>query len=62
MSRKTKLLTSVAAQDALHLAEQTVKRTSTTVKVDRKMLINILIDHGVMCGVIGLDNLEVPTE
>jgi hypothetical protein len=36
MSKKIKLLTSIAAQDALHLAEQGVKRSSTTVKVDRQ--------------------------
>jgi hypothetical protein len=38
--KKIKLLTNVAAQDALHLAEQAVKRSSSTVRVDRKQLIN----------------------
>jgi hypothetical protein len=61
MSKKVKLLTSIAAQDALHIAEQAVKRSSTTVKVDRKQLINILIDHGVLCHAVGVDSLEYPT-
>ena len=49
MSTKIELLTSIASQDALHLAEQAVKRSSTTVKVDRQQLTNLLIDHGVCC-------------
>jgi hypothetical protein len=61
MSKKIKLLTSIASQDALHLAEQAVKRSSTTVKVDRQALINILIDHGVLCAEVGVDNLDCPT-
>jgi hypothetical protein len=61
MTRKIKLLTSIASQDALHLAEQAVKRSSTTVKVDRQQLINLLIDHGVLCGAVGVDNLDCPT-
>lgn len=59
MSR-LKTLTSVAAQDALHLAEQSVRRTSETVKVDRQMLINLLIDHGVLCAAVGEANIEAP--
>jgi hypothetical protein len=58
MSKKINLLTSIAAQDALHLAEQGVKRSSTT--VDRQQLINLLIDHGVLCAAAGADNLECP--
>ena len=60
MSKKIRLLTSIASQDALHLAEQGVKRSSTTVKVDRQQLINLLIDHGVLCPAAGADNLDVP--
>jgi hypothetical protein len=60
MSKKIKLLTGVESQDALHLAEQAVKRSSTTVKVDRQQLINLLIDHGVLCAAIGVDSLEFP--
>jgi hypothetical protein len=36
MSKKIKLLTSIAAQDALHLAKAAVRQSSTVVKVDRK--------------------------
>jgi hypothetical protein len=61
MSKTIKLLTSIASQDALHIAEQGVKRSSTTVKVDRQQLINLLIDHGVLCAAIGADSLEHPT-
>ena len=61
MSKKIKLLTSIASQDALHLAEQGVKRSSTAVKVDRQQLINLLIDHGVLCAAVGVDNLDCPT-
>ena len=60
MSKKIRLLTSIASQDALHLAEQGVKRASTTVKVGRQQLINLLIDHGVLCAAAGADNLECP--
>jgi hypothetical protein len=59
--RRLRLLTSIIAQDALHLAEQGVKRSSTTVKVDRQQLINLLIDHGVLCAAVGVDNLDCPT-
>jgi hypothetical protein len=61
MSKEIKRLTSIASQDARHLAEQGVKRSSTTVKVDRQQLINPLIDHGVLCAAIGVDSLEYPT-
>jgi capsule polysaccharide export protein KpsE/RkpR len=60
MSKKIRLLTSIASQDALHLAEQGVKRSSTTVKVGRQQLINFQIDHGVLCAAAGADNLECP--
>jgi capsule polysaccharide export protein KpsE/RkpR len=60
MSKKIRLLTSSASQDALHLAEQAVKRSSSTVKVDRQQLINLLIDHGVLCAAVGADNVDVP--
>jgi hypothetical protein len=42
---KSKILTSIGAQDALRRAEQAVKRTSSTVEVDRQQLINLLIDN-----------------
>jgi hypothetical protein len=45
----------------VHIAEPGVKRSSTTVKVDRQQLINLLIDHGVLCAAIGVDSLEYPT-
>jgi hypothetical protein len=61
MSKKIKLLTSIGPQDALHLAEQAVKRSATSVKVDRQQLINLLIGHGVLCGALGVDNLDCPT-
>jgi hypothetical protein len=59
-SKKIKLLTSIASQDALHLAEQGVKRSSTAVKLDRQQLINLLIDHGMLCAAADADNLDVP--
>jgi hypothetical protein len=61
MSKKIKLLTSIASQDALPLAEQAVKRSSTTVNVDGQQLINILIAHDVLCAAVGVDNLDCPT-
>jgi hypothetical protein len=60
MSKKIKLRTSIADEDKLHLAEEAVRRTTTTVNVDRQALINILIDHGVLCGAVGGDSLEYP--
>jgi hypothetical protein len=60
MSRKIKLRTSIADQNKLHLAEEAVRRTTATVSVDRQALINVLIDHGVLCAAIGVDSLEYP--
>jgi hypothetical protein len=43
---KLKLTCTQRQFDDLHQAIDKVKRTSTTVKVDKQALINLLIDHG----------------
>jgi hypothetical protein len=66
MTKKIKLLTSIADQDNLHLAEEAVRRTTATMSVDRRALINILIgQHGPLLAhmdagnVTGLGNAHV---
>lgn len=45
MSKRLKLSTTITQFDALHAALDKVRATSTTVKVDREHLANLLRDH-----------------
>ena len=57
---KLKLFNTVAQQDELHLLHDKCHANTEFVRVPRKALINLLMDHGQLVGKVGLDNIEVP--
>lgn len=58
---KIKLFTTAAQQTELHKLHDGCRENTEFVKVPRKALIALLMDHGKLVGAVGENNIEVPT-